>query len=311
MIGSQTRSWSGLFQGTLILSLLLLLTGIAQAQTTRQALESTLAMRRMTQPADAAPDPLYDFYARRNFQPAWTGSARAENAAALVIGTLAESDAQGLRPADYAATATRWNTPPETGAAAAAYDLSLTEDLLRYARDVRLGRVTPSRVYTDVALPSRLFDAGPALNKALADNRLDAFLKDLPPPHAEYRALVAALARYREREANGGWLPLSRGTDTLSLTIRLAAEDSVLATNPFPSDDELRQAVMRFQIRNGLAADGRVGAETLAALNVPIKARIDQIVANLERWRWLPRQFEDRTIRVNVPDQLVGYYRGD
>ena len=67
-------------------------------------------------------------------------------------------------------------------------------------------------------------------------------------------------------------------------------------------------AVKRFQLRNGLAQDGRVGATTLAALNVPASVRVEQIAANLERWRWVPA-FEERYIAVNVPDQSVRFVR--
>ena len=321
MIGKQTRVPPSPFRMVpVMLVLLLSLTGFAHAQfrnegtinaTTREALEGTLSVRRMAQPADAAPDPLYEFYARRDFRPAWSGNRRAEEAGALALAVLAESDSQGLRPADYDATSTRWNSVPEAGVAAAAYDLSLTEDLLRYARDVRLGRVDPSRVYADVALPLRQFDAGTALNQALADGTLDIFLAGLPPPHREYRDLVAALARYRKLDAEGGWplLPAKGGARQDLLMLRLALEDESLAAAP--NEEELFRAVMRFQTRNGLGADGRIGAATLAALNVPVRGRIDQIIANLERWRWLPRQFESRTVRVNVPDQMVEYYRNN
>lgn len=228
----------------------------------------------------------------------------------MVVRTLKDSGAHGLREADYDAAMSRWEAPPEPGAAAAAYDLSLTEDLLRYARHVRLGRINPSQVYADVALPARMFDAGPALAKALEAGTVEDFLEDLPPPHREYRSLVAALARYRELEARGGWPRLpAKGIDPHLLTLRLAPEDPALAETLFPTEEELQQAVARFQLRNGLTADGRIGSETLAVLNVPVKSRIEQIVANLERWRWLPRQFEARTVRVNVPDQTVQYYR--
>jgi murein L,D-transpeptidase YcbB/YkuD len=67
--------------------------------------------------------------------------------------------------------------------------------------------------------------------------------------------------------------------------------------------------VTRFQSRNGLDADGRVGPNTLAALNIPVSARIAQIEANMERWRWLPRQFERRHIVVDVPHQSVSFVR--
>lgn len=56
----------------------------------------------------------------------------------------------------------------------------------------------------------------------------------------------------------------------------------------------------RFQQRHGLQADGSVGEATLAALNVPVEERIRQIEANMERWRWLPRQLEPRYILVNM-----------
>jgi len=57
-------------------ALLMLFTGLAQAQSTHQALQSTLAMRRTAQPSDAAPDAVYEFYAKRDFQPAWSGSRK-------------------------------------------------------------------------------------------------------------------------------------------------------------------------------------------------------------------------------------------
>lgn len=312
MIGNPTQFQAGPFRIMLVLTVLLLFTGFAEAQiTTQQALETTLTMRRQMQPADAAPDPIQEFYAKRNFRPAWSGSRRAEDAGTLVVRTLKESGAHGLRASDYDAALSRWETPPEAGAAAAAYDLSLTEDLLRYARHVRLGRINPSQVYADVALPARIFDAAAALNQALEDGTLQAFLDDLPPPHREYRSLMAALAHYREIEEKGGWARLpAKGIDPYLLTQRLSSEDPAL-DQLFPGDAELQQAVTRFQLRNGLAADGRIGGETLAALNVPVRSRIEQIAANLERWRWLPRQFEARTIRVNVPDQTVQYYRGE
>jgi murein L,D-transpeptidase YcbB/YkuD len=58
--------------------------------------------------------------------------------------------------------------------------------------------------------------------------------------------------------------------------------------------------VKRFQARHGLEPDGWVGPATLEALNVPVERRIEQIKANLERWRWLPLNFGERFILVNI-----------
>jgi murein L,D-transpeptidase YcbB/YkuD len=67
-------------------------------------------------------------------------------------------------------------------------------------------------------------------------------------------------------------------------------------------DAGLESAVKRFQSRHGLVADGRVAGATLRALNVPVSERIRQIEVNLERWRWLPSDFPDRRIVVNIPE---------
>ncbi len=53
-------------------------------------------------------------------------------------------------------------------------------------------------------------------------------------------------------------------------------------------DGAVEEAVRRFQRRYGIAVDGAVGPRTLAAMNVPARARVEQIELNLERWRSLP-----------------------
>lgn len=65
-------------------------------------------------------------------------------------------------------------------------------------------------------------------------------------------------------------------------------------------DFTLDRAVRAFQRRHGLEADGVVGKETRAALNVPVEARIRQLVLNLERLRWLPEDLEPRYLFINI-----------
>ncbi|MBE0567311.1 MAG: L,D-transpeptidase family protein, partial [Krumholzibacteria bacterium] len=67
-------------------------------------------------------------------------------------------------------------------------------------------------------------------------------------------------------------------------------------------DPALAAAVGAFQRRHGLAADGIIGPQTLAALNVPADQRALQVTLNLERWRWLPREPGPRHLLVNIPD---------
>ena len=304
----------------LVAAVLALCPGISWAQerqpptSTADALHAALVERHSSKFADGAPDPLFDFYASRNFSPAWSGSGDASAAAEAVLSTLSQADTQGLRAEDYSATARRWNAVPNAGPEAAAFELSLMTDLMRYAADVRLGRFNPAKIYQDVELPVGRFEFAAALNIALKNRRIEHFLADLPPQQPEYRGLLDGLEKYRLLQNNGGWpkvpgkneVPLD-GSNTASraLIARLAREDSLLAENSNPSADDVRHAVMRFQLRNGIRANGRASESTLAALNVPVDARIVQIIANLERWRWMQRKLEDRYVLVNVPDQTV------
>jgi murein L,D-transpeptidase YcbB/YkuD len=247
-------------------------------------------------------------YAEHNFQPVWSGSAEALERGRIASGVLARADEHGLEPARYAsATPTLADS---VGDQAAEADIQLTLDVLRYAHDVRSGRLPPDSIYRDVDLPEQTFDPVIAFTWALRRGDMADFLSALPPAQPEYQRLIAALARYRDIEAHGGWpsIPGDREVKTDGsdprldvLMRRLQVEDSKAA---LPGADPVT-AVKRYQRRNGLTADGRVGALTLEMLNVPAAERVVQIVANLERWRWLPRTFEMRYIAVNVPDQSL------
>ncbi|HEX2162323.1 MAG TPA: L,D-transpeptidase family protein, partial [Thermoanaerobaculia bacterium] len=75
-------------------------------------------------------------------------------------------------------------------------------------------------------------------------------------------------------------------------------------------DEPLAEGVRRFQRRHGLAVDAVVGPATLAALNVPVERRIEQIALNLERWRWLADDLGDRFVLVDLGGQELVAYDG-
>jgi murein L,D-transpeptidase YcbB/YkuD len=86
-------------------------------------------------------------------------------------------------------------------------------------------------------------------------------------------------------------------------------------TSPAPGPDyfdaDLEAAVMRFQERHGLTADGAVGPATRTAMNVPVEDRIDQIRVNLERARWVLHEIKGELVVVDVAGFDVSYFRDD
>jgi len=205
---------------------------------------------------------------------------------------------------------------PKPGHDAAGFDAALTAALLHYASDLRNGREKPREVYRDVNLPPPDFDPAAALSAALKQDGLADFIGDLAPVHPGYRYLVQALARYRAIAAQGGWpeVPGGKafafdGSDKrlAILARRLAFEDSVLAADPTPAPEAIHDALLRFERRNGLPRDDKAGEDVLKMLNTPAEYRVQQIIANMERWRWMPRVLETRYVEVDVPDQSVSY----
>ena len=231
------------------------------------------------------PTALARFYETRWWQPAWIRAGGLDPQAAALLDLVSHADADGLDPTDYLTPALdsllhRHLLPHE----AWRLDTLLTRTFLAYARDVTLGRLEPAHVDSQwTAAPHRL-DLVALLYEALDANRVGPALEELPPPQAGYRALRAALQRYRALAQQGAW-PAALGR-------RLAQEgyDTTAGTVA---------AVRHFQTLHGLPADGIVDSATGEQLNISAARRAQQIALNLERWRWLPRSLGDRYILVN------------
>ena len=71
---------------------------------------------------------------------------------------------------------------------------------------------------------------------------------------------------------------------------------------------ELSDAVKHYQHRHALNEDGRLTPETIASLNVPLTQRVVQLQDSLERWRWLPNQYVNAPLVVNLPEFVLRGY---
>eukprot|EP01041_Mallomonas_annulata_P029574 gene29574-51595_t len=165
------------------------------------------------------------------------------------------------------------------------------------------------------------YDPAPDLANALSEDRLQAWLDSLAPRYSGYAALKRGLARYREIAAAGGWKTLAPGKPmglgsvdprVPALRVRLAAEDPlVAATGATVFDKPIQDAVQRAQRRFGLKPDGVVGRELLSHLNQPVGQRVLQIIANMERWRWMPSVMPATRVQVNAGAAIVTLFRDD
>jgi len=259
------------------------------------------------------------FYVQRGFELAWAGRPGEKRIDALVT-ALRVADAEGLDPRDYHleridALRERLRSAPREATDALHVDLDLlcTDAFLLYGSHLVSGFVNPETIDPEWHANRREVELTGVLEKAVESGRVREALESLLPDHPGYAALKRALAAMRETVQRGGWETVAPGPK-LEFGVRNArvaqlrrrlegsgdlAPDGAVEDEMF--DAGLRNAVVRFQARHGLDADGVVGPATLAAANVSARQRQRQIVVNLERWRWLPQDLGERYILVNIP----------
>ncbi len=280
-------------------------------------------------------DAIVAFYAERNFRPVWSGSDASVAAAGRVEALLADAAAEGLDPADYRITRAG-NDPESTArhdiqltAVALRYaqhasggrivpnGLSGYQDRKTPAVDperalVRLAAGEPDRylaslhpdhpafvamraeLKTQLAAPEALPDItdGPKIRIGSDDERVPLI-----------RARLAALVNEGALEMTGQ-TSLDEGAEVEPVSGE-GEISGVLAVDRAPEPKATvftaadAAAMRAFQRSVGVAADGIVGSATVTKLNETGGDRREQLIANMERLRWLPRDLGDKHVFVN------------
>jgi murein L,D-transpeptidase YcbB/YkuD len=262
-----------------------------------------------------------NFYKDRNYAPLWSDAAGATARAKSVMARLKDAAADGLDPADYPLPDFAAASSPEAQADA---ELRLTESMLDYARHAQSGRMHWSRVSGDISYPEHPIDPLEVLINVSTAKDASAALEGYNPQHKGYLALRSKLAELRgttedasKRIAEGDTLKFVKPTKKapnpqVMEDARVPALRAKLniAENPTDTryDAAVANAVRKFQAHSGLKATGLLDNVTVRALNAPKSDRqIDIVRANMERWRWLPRDLGakslgDAYVILNIPD---------
>jgi murein L,D-transpeptidase YcbB/YkuD len=224
-----------------------------------------------------------------------------------LITRIQQADQEGLHPGNYRLKELEAAKDKNSLAA----DQLFTDVYFRYGSDLLHGvtRPDPMTVYW---IPYKdKINTTPLLKNALLSGDLDKALNDLEKQKPGYEPLKKALAQCRQIASQGGWsmVPngprLRKGTSDPRIVIlrkRLEISGDMSKTDAIPLfDQSVEEGLKNFQERHGLTLDGVLGNNTLAALNVPVRTRIRQIILNMERRRWMG-QIGDRHLLVIVPD---------
>jgi murein L,D-transpeptidase YcbB/YkuD len=280
------------------------------------------------------------FYQKRNYQPLWVDQGRPSSRAQAVLDHIKTIGADGLEPADYVFP----NFTASSLEGQAEVEARFTAVLLTYARHALNGRVHWSRVSASIVYKDN-YDATDVLNRLADASDVKATLDSFNPRNPAYNALKQKLAELRAQTSESGPARIAHGpvlkfgTDKPKEKPKSAKEKgkdknkaaAKPAETPFvpmqdprvtqlrerlglPAKDdtnydkELAEAVAKFQKQRdiGKGSEGQLTNATVDALNGPSReGRINILLANMERWRWVPRDLGKTHVVLNIPSFML------
>ena len=272
---------------------------------------------------------LYFFYGERGFEPIWvsgdSGSIQLTSNALKIVEVFKGAGSEGLRSSDYL-TPELTKSVGSDPADQVAFETVFSNAALRYAQDAYGGRISPTAVSELITIaPKRVNEAALLLELAKSQSP-DKLLLDLSPKHPEFLRLKAALAKLDTKDlaapqieiGDGPSLKLGMRDERVpSLRERLSVEAPELpeaattASLDTTYDQSLVDAVKAFQKASGIEPDGVLGPATLATLNAPSAVTKDDIIANMERWRWEPETLGAFRVEVNIPQFQLNVLRDE
>lgn len=286
------------------------------------------------------------FYDDRDHELAWTRDGQPTKSTVALLQLFGDAAKKGLVPEDY--DASRWtgrlqkldairkskDTSDEAQEAVAQFDVAVTVSAMRYLEDLHLGRVNPQSLNFDIDVPTKraAFDVTTLLNDHVVDAEdIASVAESVEPQNPMYKATEDTLPKYlmmamAQSSAPVQPLPgLPSGTKPVGVGGSYAAVPELwtrlqfdgdaaggdAATAPQSYDATVAAAVKIFQERHGLQNDGKLGQATIDALNVPMSVRVQQLDDSLERWRWLPDNYVQPRVLVNLAEFMLRAYEPD
>ena len=197
-------------------------------------------------------------------------------------------------------------------------ELALTQQLIVYMRS-NYDKTNVKRKEMERFVPFKKLDAA-----TIADSLINKKHKDegyYEQINDDYKALKDQLGKYLEIVKSGGWPQIGGDAKTFkkgasspqiaALKKRLQiSEDMPAGDTSMVFDDTLVNGIKHFQQRLGLTPDGLISAALLKDLNVSAEQRLQQILVNLYRMRWMPQEPDGRLILVNIPEFELHFLEG-
>lgn len=270
---------------------------------------------------DSISENMLDFYNVRNFQFAWFDS-KGLTEQALGFRSLYKYKTDSVNKqldAKLDALLQRENTINPKDPSIVKIELQLTKRFVEYSLSTfRETDLNHKHFETFIPLKKQpvLFLADSILSDRNKEDEKYAFIN----PY--YHGLKNQLEKFVAIHKKGGWdtIPVSKtkwvaGKEypemrllkkRLAVTGELKVSDTTAMFTP-----ELSEAIKKFQSAQGITPDGKITVAVIRNMNVPAIIRIQQLIINMERMRWMPVNKEGKLIMVNIPEFMLHITDGD
>lgn len=264
---------------------------------------------------------LKEFYLATGFKSIWQSKKDRK----IILAQLSNAEEEGLNPASYNVKKLqkfekKYVTLSDKERAK--YDVLLTYSFQKYILHLTNGRFNPSYLYKNWDLKKDTIDVNQTIALLLKTDSVAYKIEQLKPNHLVYKRLKKAL-QIINSYPNDDFAAIQiankivlndTNPSVIDIKKRLIYWKDMKSKDSLSSiyDSETNEAMKKFQTRHGLAADGIIGKGTIDALNFSKRKRKEQILANLERWKWFPKDMGNEYVVVNIPDyKLVLVKEGD
>ncbi|MDT9600630.1 L,D-transpeptidase family protein [Sphingosinicella rhizophila] len=202
---------------------------------------------------------------------------------------------------------------------AAENDDQLTQQALAYARALARGATDPAKIYEVYTVPRPDPDLKQGLAAALRSGDVKGWLASLAPQDPAYARLSQAYLKLRQQPGAGADIPdagepIKPGASDprLPTIVRQLVILDYLEPGAAQGDrytPAMAEAVKAMQADYGMNADGVIGQEVLAILNMSDVDRARAFAVAMERMRWLERDPPATRIDVNLAAARLTYWR--
>lgn len=263
-------------------------------------------------------DSVLAFYQLRNGSAAWENLKNRND----LYRTIKNAGKEGLISSDYNIEKLEKIIASNQSESAnnVIIDLFFTDTYLTYAYHLANGKLNHKKLYNNWKLNKNMFQFNKILSQSLNNNLLTESLNNIKPQHEIYGQLKNELAHAKSLIATDSLKTIvaygskirpnqtnDRITNIRKRLNELGYLEDSLVNQSKTLDTLLQNRLKTFQLEQNLQVDAIIGESTVTALNRSFEDEYHSVLANLERWRWFPRDFGETAIVVNIPQYQLTY----